>query len=339
MKAAVIHAPADVRVETIPTPEPQAGEVRLKVAYCGVCGSDIPRLIKDGAHFYPIVVGHEFSGTIDAVGAGVDAALIGRKAVCVPLIPNFAHPQSALGNYSLGKGYDFIGSRRQGGLAEYVTMPAGNAFLMPDAVDLADAAFMEPLTVGLHAVNIMDFTPGRRVAVVGAGGIGLLLLQALKQLGVRSATVFDVIAPRLETAKALGADAVHDSREEGHDGTFDIVFETAGVPAAEIQALRLAGPKGSVMFVGTPHVPLTLQPAEFELINRKELTVRGSWMNYSAPFPGWEWEFGAELLTGRAVRTRELVDRILPLSEAAAVVGLLQNPAQLKGKIVIDCAA
>lgn len=339
MRAAVIHAPSDLRVETIPTPEPGAGEVRVKVAFCGVCGSDVPRVVKDGAHFFPIVVGHEFSGVVDAVGEGADPKLVGRKVVCVPLIPDFDHPQSALGNYSLGKGYDFIGSRRQGGFAEYVVMPVRNAFLMPDTVDLVDAAFMEPLTVGLHAVDIMDFRPGRKVAVVGAGGIGLLLLQALKHLGARSIAVFDVVAPRLETASALGADAVFDSREPGHDGAYDIVFETAGAPAAEIQALRLAAPKGSVMFVGTPHVPLTLQPNEFELINRKELTVRGSWMNYSAPFPGWEWSFGADLLTGRAVRTRELIDRVVPLSDASVIIELLRNPAQLKGKIVIDCAA
>jgi len=323
MRAAVIHAPEDMRVEEIPTPTPKPGEVRVKVECCGVCGSDIPRIIKNAAHFYPVVVGHEFSGEIDAVGDGVDAELIGRRIACVPLIPNDAHPQSALGNYSLGKGYDFIGSRRQGGLAEYVTMPVRNAFLMPDDVDPIDAAFMEPLTVGLHAVNIMDFRPGRRVAVVGAGGIGLLLLQNLRRLGARSLTVFDVDAPRLETALTLGADKVFDSRAADIEADFDYVFETAGAPAAEILALKIAGPKAHVMFVGTPHVPLTLQPAEFELINRKELTVQGSWMNYSAPFPGWEWSYAAAALAKGDIDTRVLIDRILPLSRAGEIAGLL----------------
>ncbi|WP_026782928.1 zinc-binding dehydrogenase [Pleomorphomonas koreensis] len=337
MKAAVVHAPGDLRVEEIATPLPAAGEVRIRVARCGVCGSDIPRIVKTGAHFYPIVVGHEFSGRIDAVGEGVDAALVGRQAACVPLIPNFDHPQSALGNFSLGKGYDFIGSRRQGGLAEYVTMPAGNAFLMPDSVDPAAAAFMEPLTVGLHAVNIMDFRPGRRAALVGAGGIGLLLLQNLKRLGAGSVTVFDVDPPRLETALKLGADRVFDSRAADIETDFDDVFETAGAPAAELLALRIAGPRAHVMFVGTPHVPLTLQPAEFELINRKELTVQGSWMNYSAPFPGWEWQYAAAGLERGDYDIAALIDRVVPLSRADEIVGLLSTPGALKGKLIVDC--
>jgi threonine dehydrogenase-like Zn-dependent dehydrogenase len=337
MKAAVIHAPGDLRVEDIPTPEPVAGELRVRVLRCGVCGSDIPRIVKNGAHFFPIIVGHEFSGVVDRVGEGVDASLLDRKVSCVPLVPNFDHPQSALGNFSLGKGYDFIGSRRQGGLAEYVCMPQGNAFPMPDDVDPLEAAFMEPLTVGLHAVNIMDIKPGRRIAIVGAGGIGLLLMQNLRHLGAGSITVFDVDAPRLETALKLGATRVFDSRAADVETDFDYVFETAGAPSAEIMALKLAGPKAHVMFVGTPHVPLTLQPAEFELINRKELVIQGSWMNYSAPFPGWEWDYAAAALKRGDIDVRLLIDRVVPLTGAAEIVTLLNTPGALKGKIVVDC--
>ena len=347
MRAAVLHASGDVRVEEIAKPEAHPGEVLVKVAYCGICGSDIPRLVKDAAHYFPIVLGHEFSGFVEAVGEGDDTSLIGRKVSCVPLIPNFAHPQSALGNYSLGKGYSFIGSRQQGGYAEYVVMPRQNAFLLDDSTDLLDGAFMEPITVGLHAANIMNFRSGRSVALVGAGGIGLLLLQCLKALGAGKIAAFDVAPERLEVAKALGADAVFNSREEsvveqaesfaGERG-FEMVFETAGAPPAAILVLRLAAPKGHVMYVSTPTMPTTIQPNEFELINRKELTVQASWMNYSAPFPGWEWEFGASLMAKGRIRTRELIDRVLPLSEAAVVPTLLKTPGALKGKVVFDCS-
>jgi threonine dehydrogenase-like Zn-dependent dehydrogenase len=93
------------------------------------------------------------------------------------------------------------------------------------------------------------------------------------------------------------------------------------------------------MFVGTPHVPLVLEPAQFELINRKELVIQGSWMNYSAPFPGWEWTFGAEALATGRIQTDALIDRILPLSQAQRIPALLGMPGQLKGKLVLDCAA
>jgi threonine dehydrogenase-like Zn-dependent dehydrogenase len=266
---------------------------------------------------------------------------------CAPLLPDFSDPQCIRGNYSLGKGYGFIGTRQPGGYAERVTMPLRNAVFLPEGIDLTAAAFLEPLTVGLHAVQLMGFVPGRAVAVTGVGTVGLLLAQSLRALGAGSISVFDVDATRLEQALSLGADHAYDSRTEGVDRVaseaageagFEAVFETAGVPAAEILSLKLAAPRGRVMFVGTPHVPLTLQPAEFELMNRKELLVQGSWMNYSAPFPGWEWEYGAKLLASGRVRTDLLVDRTLPLAGAGVIPDLLRRRGELKGKLLLDCA-
>lgn len=346
MRAAVLHAPGDLRVEEVPTPAPGPGEVLLRVARCGVCGSDVPRLVANAAHRYPVILGHELSGTVDTVGEGVSSELVGRRAACAPLLPNFADPQCARGNYSLGQGYGFIGSRQPGGFAEYVVMPTRNAVLLGDDVDFTAGAFLEPLTVGLHALQIMDFRPGRPVAVTGVGAIGLLLVQSLRALGAGVIAAFDVDPDRLAQARALGADQVHDSRETAVEQAafdvlkqhgFDYVFETAGAPAAEVLALRLAAPKGRVMYVGTPHVALTLQPHEFELMNRKELVVQGSWMNYSAPFPGWEWETGAQLLRRGRVRTESLVDRVLPLAAAGELPALLERRAALKGKLVLDC--
>jgi threonine dehydrogenase-like Zn-dependent dehydrogenase len=348
MRAAVLHAPGDLRVEEVPTPSPGPDEVLLRVACCGVCGSDVPRLIGHAAHRFPIILGHEFSGMVEAVGKDVPADLVGRRAACAPLVPDFSDPQSALGRYSLGKGYGFIGSRQPGAYAEFVAMPRRNAVLLPDGVDLTAAAFLEPLTVGLHAVQLAGFTPGRPVAITGVGGIGLLLLQSLRALGAGSISAFDVDPARLEQARMLGADRVYDSRTEGvaqaasaaaGDPGFEFVFETSGVPAAEILALELAAPRGRVMFVGTPHVPLTLQPNQFEYMNRKELTVQGSWMNYSAPFPGWEWEYGGRLLASGRIRTDALIDRILPLSRAGEIPDLLRRPGELKGKLLLDCTA
>src|SRR5512140_2556474 len=160
MRAAVLHARADLRVEEVPTPAPGPGEVLVRVAYCGVCGSDVPRVVGAAAHRYPIILGHELAGTIAAAGAGVEPALVGRRAACAPLIPDPADPLSQRGHHALGQGYGFIGSRQPGGYAEYVVMPVQNAVLLPDAIDLLEAAFLEPLTVGLHAVNIMSFQPG-----------------------------------------------------------------------------------------------------------------------------------------------------------------------------------
>jgi len=337
-----------MRVEEVDTPRPGSDDILLKVAYCGVCGSDVPRTLKDGAHYYPIILGHEFSGVIEEVGDGLSREVKGRKAVCAPLIPDFSDPQCARGNYSLGKGYDFIGSNRQGGFAEYVAMPARNAIIVDDSLDMLSASFLEPLTVALHAINIMSYRPGRKAAVIGVGGIGLLMLQCLKQLGTQSISAFDVDDHKLELAKNMGATFCLNSRDEdifkkafeqAAPSGYDFVFESAGAPAAEILALNLAAPRGNVIYVGTPHSALTLQPAEFELILRKELTLKGSWLNYSAPFPGWEWQYGIEMLTKQQVDIEPLVGRTLPLSQANRLPALLSETGSQKGKIVLDCSA
>ncbi|QEN09804.1 galactitol-1-phosphate 5-dehydrogenase [Oceanispirochaeta crateris] len=346
MKAAVLYGDNDLRYEDWTKPEAGTGEVLVKVKESGLCGSDIPRTIHGGAHFYPIVLGHEFSGEIVALGEGVTKRKIGDRIACVPLIPDRNDPQSQKGNYSLSKGYKFIGSRIQGGWAEYVSMPWENAVILPDSVSYTEGAFFEPITVALHALNIMKFEGGRDVAITGMGTIGLLALQCVRAMGARKITVFDIDNSRLDLAKELGADLCLNTMDEGFKeealaftggNGYEVCLETGGVPVTEILCLDLAAPKGTVMFIGTPHKPVTLQPHEFEYINRKEIIVTGSWMNYSAPFPGWEWDMANYLFSNNKVKTEKLIDRKIPLSLASTAVADLLKPGAVKGKILFQC--
>ena len=134
-------------------------------------------------------------------------------------------------------------------------------------------------------------------------------------------------------------DMVKNAFAQASPSGYDFVFDAAGAPAAEILALKLATPGGNVVYVGTPHSELTLQPAEFELILRKELTLKGSWLNYSAPFPGWEWEYGVELMARQQIETEALVGSILPLSQAERLPALLSEAGGVKRKIVLNCSA
>jgi threonine dehydrogenase-like Zn-dependent dehydrogenase len=284
---------------------------------------------------------------IEEVGDRLSLDLKGRKPVCAPLMPDFSDPQCAKGNYSLGRNYKFISSSEPGGFAEYVAMPVRNAVIVDDQLDLLSASFLEPLTVALYAINITAYRPGRKAAVIGAGGIGLLMPQCLKQLGTQSISAFDVDDHKLGLARDMGATFCFNSQDEdifkealevSAPSGYDFVFESAGAPAAEILALKLVAPEGNVIYVGTPHSALTLQPAEFELIIRKELTLKGSWLNYSAPFPGWEWGYGAEMLTKQQVYIQALVGSTLPLSQADRLPALLSEAGGLNRKIVLDCS-
>lgn len=344
MKALILNKNYDLSYGDIDKPQIQKNDdVLVHVKYCGICGSDMPRIFNDGAHFYPIILGHEFSGVVEEIGSGVSKLKVGDNVSCIPLIPNMDDENSKKGYYAQSKGYSFIGSRVQGGLAEYVVMSEMNAFKLADGITLEQGAFFEPLTVGLHALNIMNYKKSKYVAITGVGTIGLCLLQCVVAFGAEKICVFDIDNTRLEIAKTLGATLVVNTKdnnfmekaleETGNDG-FNVVFETAGVPFTEVLCLKLAGIKGQVMFVGTPHVPLTLQPAEFECINRKELTLLGSWMNYSAPFPGIEWENAAKLFSENSINTKVLIDKIIPASEAAA--SIISSSGMLKGKILVE---
>ena len=142
MKACVLHGNEDMRYEEYPTPEVTEGTIRVKVRAAGICGSDIPRVLNHGAHFYPVVLGHEFSGVIDAVGDGVTGLSVGDTVSGAPLLPCMKCPDCLSGNYALCKHYSFIGSRAQGAFADYVVIPAVNAVKYDPSIPFDQAAFI-----------------------------------------------------------------------------------------------------------------------------------------------------------------------------------------------------
>lgn len=134
MKAGVVHAREDIRYEDIERPAPKRGEVLIKVKYTGICGSDVPRVNGDACHFYPNVLGHEFSGTVEDVGEGVTSLGAKDRVAGVPLVPCMECDDCRRGDFSLCKHYTFIGSRRFGSFAEYVCVPEANAVKVADEV-------------------------------------------------------------------------------------------------------------------------------------------------------------------------------------------------------------
>jgi L-iditol 2-dehydrogenase len=328
-----------------PEPESAPGKVIVQVKACGICGSDVPRVLGTEAHFYPIVIGHEFSGIVVDVGEGVTNVKRGDYVAGCPLVPCMKCDDCMRGNYSLCKHYSFIGSREQGAFAEYVSIPAQNAIPFDPVVPFDLAAFFEPSTIGLHGVLNSGMRGGGTVAILGGGTIGLFTAIWAKLLGADKVAVFDIENARLELAKKYGADrgfntGTNSYKEEARDWTkgrgFDYVFETAGVAPTEILAFEEAANKGRVTFIGTPHSPLTWTQAQWENLNRKELEVTGTWMSYSAPFPGREWHMTAEYLgDGRLTEDRSLIFREFPLKEITVAFDLFRNPRDVKGKVLV----
>ena len=346
MKAGVVHAKNEIRYEEIDTPRPGKGQVRIKVKYTGICGSDVPRVNGDACHFYPNVLGHEFSGTVDETGEGVTRLKAGDRVAGVPLVPCMECKDCQRGDYSLCRHYSFIGSRQFGSFAEYVVVPEINAVKLGDAVTFEQGAFFEPATIALHGLMRLNYQGGKRTAVLGGGTIGMFTMQWAKIFGAQSVTVCDILPERLELAKRLGADRTLDPKAAGFleeaeritaGNGFDYVYETAGNTETIKTAFALAANKAGVCMIGTPTREFSFQVPQWEQLNRKEFTLTGSWMSYSAPFPGKEWDLTAHYFeTGQLRFDDSLIYRRIPLSRIAEAFALYRTPGTVKGKILID---
>ena len=349
MKAGVVHAQNDIRYEEIEKPMVEKGKVLIKVKYTGICGSDVPRVNGDACHYYPNVLGHEFSGVVEEVGEGVTAVKKGDRVSGVPLVPCMKCEDCQKGDYSLCKYYSFIGSREFGSFAEYVVVPEKNAVPFEDSVSFEQGAFFEPATVALHGIKRVPYEGGKTVAILGGGTIGMFVMQWATIFGAAKTVVFDIADERLELGKRLGATAGINTLEDGFldkakemtEGRgFDYVFETAGNTTTMKMAFELAANKANICFVGTPTKELSFSVKEWENMNRKEFTLTGSWMSYSAPFPGEEWKMTAHYFkTGELKFDDSFIFRKIPLSKIDMAFKMYKTPGAVKGKILIDSEA
>ncbi|AEB06535.1 Alcohol dehydrogenase GroES domain protein [Coriobacterium glomerans PW2] len=340
MKALAITASKNMELVDIEVPSPGPDEVLIRVSYVGVCGSDLPRYFEGGVHQYPQVLGHEFSGVIERTGEGVCGLTPGTAVVVAPLVPCGTCDQCQQGNPQLCENYSFIGSRRPGAMAEYVTAPAKNCLKVPDALPLDIASTIEPLTVALHGMERVRIRPGARALILGAGTIGLMAVLALRALGIGEITVVDINESRLGVAREVGADrTINPARVDlddhfGRYGLGEVVFETAGNHVTQVQAIRYADRCGKVVFIGTCTQPIDFDPETFELILRRELELTGSWMSYSAPFPGYVWNAALRYLATGEIDTSALITSTWSLEDAAEPFERMRAPGSSEVKVL-----
>ena len=284
MRAAVFHAPGDVRVESVAEPgAPGPGEVLIRVSKAALCGTDSaewahgPLLAKP-----PVVLGHEFTGQVVAAGEGVTAFAAGARVVSGAGISCGRCEWCADGRTNLCASYQTLGLHRDGGLAEFVLSPAAICRPVPAELDDVGAAMAQPLAVALHAARRGGVSPGRSCAVIGAGGIGSFVIAAAASLGASPLIAVDIDDGRLATAIMLGADlTVNSGREDavaavaaatGGNGA-RVVIEASGAPASPAAALSMARRGGDVVIVGLQAAPV---PVDLFSVSVREVTVHGT---------------------------------------------------------------
>ena len=335
MKACVLEANQLINVKDVVIDEPKDDEVTVEVVSCGICGSDIPRYFSNGAHFYPLVLGHEFYGVVKKTGNNVKEVRVGDDVVGVPLIPCFECEDCKNGNYSLCKHYKFIGSSVNGAYCEQLNLPKTNVFKINHKIANQYCALFEPSCVALHALKMFDGYEDSTVAVIGGGTIGSLVAKWAMLYGAKTVVLFEINLNNTETYKELGIENLRTSSDEDIEGAiveftnsngFDFVFDAAGANVTILKSLQLAKNKAKICFVGTPTSEVRFTMKEWETINRKELLLTGSWMSYSAPFPGSEWvETEKALLDSSLEFKKEYFAGIFKMEDVTKAFNFIKN--------------
>lgn len=337
MTAGLMYEPGDIRVELVDVPAYGPDEMLVKVAACGVCGSDIPRMNYSGAYRYPIICGHEFSGFVVETGANVTTFTVGDLISVPPLLPCRECDSCGAGNFSLCENYDYFGSRRDGAYAQFVAVPENNALKMPAGLDPRAAAMIDPSAIALHAVLKTDLKPGARVAVVGAGPIGLFAVQWAKHLGASEVMALDLNEEKAAMARVAGADLTATSSEQALELAgrgYDVVIETAGVSPTIALAANITARHGHAVFIGIPHSDVVFDESTFSTFLRREISLHGSWNSFSAPFPGREWTESADRLADGTIKWEFMITHELGLDALPATIKQLADRSIFSSKVL-----
>ncbi|WP_139996118.1 2,3-butanediol dehydrogenase [Kurthia sp. Dielmo] len=278
MKAAVWHGEKDIRVEEKELKALKDNEVTVRVAWAGICGSDLHEY-QEGPVFIPvnepdeltgevapIIMGHEFSGVIEKVGKDVTNYQVGDRVVVNPTITYGNKPEDV----DCYDGFSFIGLHGDGGFAAFANAPEHNVYKLPDTLSLQDAALVEPTAVAVQAVKEGNLLFGDNVAIFGAGPIGLLTVIAAKAAGASNIIVFDLSETRLQMAKDLGATAIFNSAEvdpveavkQYAPAGVDVTFEVAGVAPTFKSSIDVTRPRGTVVIVSIFARPIEWNPMQ-----------------------------------------------------------------------------
>ena len=347
MDALVLHGIGDVRYEKVSRPEPGPGEVLVQIGFCGVCGSDIPRVFTKGTYHFPTVCGHEFAGTVAEAGAGVDDYAPGDRVAVFPLLWCGKCEPCEKGQYVQCVDYDYLGSRSDGGFAEYVVAPRQNLVRVPDGVSLEEAAMTEPASVALHALRRAGgCSVGDTVAVFGIGPIGLMVAQWARAMGASRVILCDILPDKLALARTLGFTDTVNSRETdavqaiealtGGAGAH-LCIEAAGVPQTTTQALKAVRRGGRMVLLGNPGADVTFPASLLSQAMRREVTIFGTWNSeYSAAGGDDDWRTALEAMASKKLDLLPLITHRVPLASGADALRMIRDGSEFSSKVLIS---
>ena len=344
MKANVLHAVGDLRFEEVAMPVLKPGEVLVKVRACGICGSDVPRVFQNGTYHFPTIPGHEFAGEVVDAYDEANKKLIGTRAAIFPLIPCMECNSCKQGKYEMCTHYNYLGSRCDGGFAQYVAAPVWNLAPIPDNVPFEQAAMCEPISVALHALRQTNIQLGDKVVIYGPGTIGGLIAQWCRAWGATKVMLVGNNSSNFDTVKKVGFDLICNSDEtdpvawvkEQTDGNgADVAIEAVGCAATFCSCLLSARPGGTVLAVGNPHGDYLLPRDTYWQILRKQLTIHGTWNSGFNASDKNDWLTAIDAMANGLIDADTLITHRFPLENTLTGLELMRDNKEPFCKVMI----
>lgn len=342
MKAYVLHGIGDIRLEEVPVPKISDNEVLVEVKAAGICGSDIPRIYKTGAYHHPMIPGHEFSGLV--VETGKNAHKWKNKRVGIfPLIPCGECLPCRNKQYEMCRKYSYLGSRRDGGFAEYTAVPMENLIELPDNVTYEEAAMSEPLSVAVHAIRRINPNKTDTAAVCGLGTIGLFIVMFLKEIGIKNILVMGnkefqknkVIEMGIPEENYCDSNSTEWLNNKTSGNGADVFFECVGKNETIVHALENTVPGGKIMLIGNPYSDITFEKPVYWKILRNQLTVTGTWNSSFTHDKNDDWHYVLRKLADKKINPAEFISHRFSMEEFENGFMIMRDKSEDYGKILM----
>lgn len=341
MKALILESNKSLAYQEVKMPTPIRDKaILVRVKASGICGSDIGRGFGGKAYHYPLIMGHEFSGTVEESFVGSKFKQ-GDRVVIFPLLPCKCCEACQTGDFAQCINYDYYGSRRDGGFAEYVSVPEENLFALPDHVDMLHAAMTEPAAVALHGVRQAKVFIGSTAVVYGCGPIGNMVAQWLRIAGCSIVIVVDIDRTKLDIASQMGfvtinsldldpVKAVYDLTN-GHGA--NLAIEAVGFPITFLNAVRSVGRMGQVVFMGNIHGKFEIGEVDFSNMLRKEIKIYSTWNSKVTPTGIDDWSTVLSMMNKELI-VAPLISHTPDLSEGESVFNAIVNKQGYFNKVI-----
>lgn len=342
MKAYNLRGVSDLQFENVDIPVPEDSETLVQIKAAGICGSDIPRIFVNGTYHFPTIPGHEFSG--------IDVKTKKRVGV-FPLIPCRKCKPCRDGRYEMCRNYSYLGSRTDGGFAEYAAVPEWNMIELPDNVTFEQAAMLEPMAVAVHAMRSISPSCDDTVAVMGLGTIGMLLVMFLLDAGVTDIYVIGNKDFQRKTCKAMGIDEIRyidaASEEQNsavaeqimnvtHGRGVGVFFECVGKNETIKTALKVTAPGGRIQLVGNPASDISFDRDTYWKILRNQLTVKGSWNSSFTHDDDDDWHYVLNRLKEGKICPEMLISHRFGFNELNKGLDIMRNKTEDYIKVMIE---